>query len=229
LSVVGSIIGASDPVKDVFAEASSVGASRVASLDTERVAADEVVPLDDLLVIVAATRECGGVEETAKGVTTKVGTMGVELSSIVIGLEVNESLINEADNLDVVWGPHKLDTLEGSSGDEATAMTGLSAPGNFLMLRLANGGGTVRGSPETEVIDRVHDGSLAEGLLVLGRRVTPVETRLRATDTNVWVGLVWKVVVVEMLRSQGSDGRSRGGRSVLGIHLGRNDGDGHEG
>jgi len=191
----------------VLAEVSSVGARRVANLETERVTAHEVVPLDNLrIAVVVAIRPSGGVDETAEGVTTEIGTMGIELSSEVIRLEVDESLVDKTDDLDVVRGPHELNTLKGTSGDETRAMTGLSAPGDFLMFRLTDGGWTGRGCPETEIVDRVKDASLAEGLLVFGRRVAPVVTGLRATNTKVWVSLVWKVIVVEMLGSQGSDG-----------------------
>jgi len=129
----------------------------------------------------------------------------VEFSSKVIGLDVDEGLVNETDDLDVVWGLHKLNTLEGTSGDETRAMTRLGTPGNFLMFRLTDSGGAVWRSPDAEVIDRVKYGSLAEGLLVFGRRVTPVVTGLCATNTSVWVSLVGKVAVVKMLGSQGSD------------------------
>ena len=39
--VVGSIVGASDTVEDVFAEASSVGSSRVADLEAKEICTEE--------------------------------------------------------------------------------------------------------------------------------------------------------------------------------------------
>jgi len=149
--VVWGIESASDTVVDVFAEVSSVGASGVASLETESVTTHEVVPLDDLLVIGLAARPGVGEDDTAEGVTAEVGAVGIELSSIVIGGHVNEGLVDETDNLDVVWGLHELNTLEGTSGDEASAVTGLGAPGNILMFRLTDGLGTSGRCPETEV------------------------------------------------------------------------------
>ena len=151
LGIVGGVVGASDTVEDVFAEASSVGTSRIASLEAESVTTHEVVPLDDLLVIGATVRPGGGVEKSSEGVTAKVCAMGVEFSSIVISLEVDEGLVDKTDDLNVVWGPHELNTLKGAGGDETRAMAGLGAPGNFLVFRLANGGGAGRGCPEAEV------------------------------------------------------------------------------
>jgi len=60
LGVVGGIVSTSDTVVDVFTEVSSVGASGVTSLETESVTTHEVVPLDDLLVIVVVTTRPGG-------------------------------------------------------------------------------------------------------------------------------------------------------------------------
>ena len=136
----------------MFAEVGSVGSSRIAGLEAERVTTHEVVPLDHLLIIIAvASRPSGGVEETTKGVTTEVGAMGVKLSSKVIGGKVDEGLIDETDDLDVVGGLHVLNTPEGTGGDETGPVAGLGAPGDFLVLRLTDGGGTGGGSPETEI------------------------------------------------------------------------------
>ena len=77
LGVIWGVVGAPDTIVNMLAEMSSVGASRVASLKTESVAAHEVVPLDDLLVGVVVVGPSGGVEETAERVTTKIGTVGV--------------------------------------------------------------------------------------------------------------------------------------------------------
>jgi hypothetical protein len=206
LGVVGGIVSTSNTVEDVFAVAGSVGACGIASLETESVTTHKVVPLDDLLKIALAGGPGVGEQETAEGVTTEVGAMGVELPSIVIGRDVNEGLVDETDDLDVVWGLHELNTLEGTSGDFTSAVTGLGAPGNFPMFRLTDGLGTIGRCPETEVLNRVNDGSLAEGFLVLGRRVASVVTSLIATNTNIRVSLVWKVTVVEMLGSQGNEG-----------------------
>jgi hypothetical protein len=136
----------------MLAEVSSVGARRIADLETESVTAHEVVPLDDLLIaVVVAARPSSGVNETTERVTTEIGTVGVKLSSEVIGLEVDEGLVDKTDDLDVVWGPHELETRKCTSGDETRAMTGLGAPGDFLMFRLTDGGRTGRRCPDTEI------------------------------------------------------------------------------
>lgn len=152
LSIIGGIVGTSDAVVDVLAETSGVRTSRVASLEAENVAAHEVVPFDDLLVSgVAAIRPGGGIEETTEGVTTEVGTVGVEFSSKVVGGKVDVGLVDETDDLDVVGGPHELNTLEGASRDETRSVTGLGAPGDFLLLRLTDSGGTGGRCPKAEI------------------------------------------------------------------------------
>jgi len=151
LGFVGRVEGASDTVVDVFTEAGSIGAGRVASLETESVTTHEVVPLDDLLVSGLVARPRGGVEKTTKGVTTEISAVGVEFSSVVVGTEVDEPLVDETDDLNVVGGLHELDTLEGTSGDETRSMTGLGAPGDFFVFRLADGGGTIRRCPQAEI------------------------------------------------------------------------------
>jgi len=207
LGGIWGVVGASDTVVNMLAEVGTVGARRVARLETEKVTAHEVVPLDDLVIaVVVAARPSSGVGETAEGVTTEIGTMRVELSSEVISRKVDESLVDKTDDLDVVWGLHVLNTPKGITRDETSAVTGLSAPRDFFVFRLTNGGGTGRGCPKTKIVNRVNDESLAEGLLVFGRRVAPVVTGLCATDTIIRISLVWKVIVVEMLGSQGNEG-----------------------
>ena len=77
--------------------------------------------------------------------------MGVHLPSKVVGLEIGLCLVNKTDDLDVVWGPHELNTLEGAIGNKTSAVARLSTPRDGLVLGLADGGGTIRGSPETEI------------------------------------------------------------------------------
>jgi len=77
--------------------------------------------------------------------------MRVHLSSRVIGREVGLGLVNETDDLDIVWRPHELDTLESTSGYKTRAMTRLGAPRDGLMLRLTDGGGSSRRTPNTEI------------------------------------------------------------------------------
>jgi len=200
LGVVGSIVGASDTIEDMLAVVGSMGTGRVADLEAEDVTTHEVVPFNYLLVtVVVAVRPGGGVDQATERIATEVGTMRVKLSSEVIRGEVNEGLVDETDNLDVVGGLHELNTLKSARGDETTTVTRLGAPGDFLLFRVSNGCWTGGRCPEAEIVNRIDDGSLAERFLVLRRRITPIETELRAANTVVGVGLVWKVVVVEML------------------------------
>jgi len=217
LGVVRSVIGTSDTVEDMLAVVGGIGASRVTDLETENVAAHEVVPLDDLPIGLLVGRKTGGVYKTTKGVTTEISTVGVELSSSIVGQDVDLGLVDDTDNLLIVRSLHILDTFKGARGDETRAMTWLGAPSDFFSLRAADIAESIRGRPKTEVVDRVEDGGLAEGLLVFGRRVAPVVTGLRATDAGVWVSLVREVTVVKMLGSQGNDGR---GGDVLGVRPG---------
>ena len=77
--------------------------------------------------------------------------MGVELSSVVVGLEVDLGLVNEADDHYVVVGGDVLDTEEGTVGDDACAMALLGAPGDLVGLGLADGIVLLGRRPEAEV------------------------------------------------------------------------------
>jgi hypothetical protein len=77
--------------------------------------------------------------------------MRVQLPSKVIGGEVGLGLIDETDDLDVVWGPHELDTLESPAGDKASAVARLGAPRDGLMFGLTDGGRAIRWRPNTEI------------------------------------------------------------------------------
>jgi len=77
--------------------------------------------------------------------------MRVQLPSCIIGQEVGLSLIDVTDDLDVVWGSHELDTLEGARGDETSAVARSGTPRDGLMLGLTNGGRAIRWRPNTEI------------------------------------------------------------------------------
>ena len=88
---------------------------------------------------------------TAEEGTYEVSTMGVELSSVIVGLEVDLGLVNEADDHDVVGGGDVLDTEEGAVGDDTSAMALLGAPGDLVCLGLADGIVVLGGRPQAEV------------------------------------------------------------------------------
>lgn len=77
--------------------------------------------------------------------------MGVELSSVVIGFEVEHRLVKERDDLDVGLGAEELDTSDRTLGDETGSAAGLGAPRDFLTLGLADGSRARGRSPDTPV------------------------------------------------------------------------------
>ena len=153
--VTGSIVRATDTIVDVLAKLSGTRASRIADLEAELASAHEVVPLMDLLVVVATLVGVGGevvgVDETAEGVTTLVSAMGIEFTSRVVGLEVDEWLVQGTGDLNIVGGTHEGDAGDATLRDDAGAVTGLRAPSNHLTLGV--GDDLVRGrrGPEAEV------------------------------------------------------------------------------
>ena len=113
---------------------------------------DLLVPLDDLLVVVlVVTAPSVRVDETTEGVSAEISTMRVHLSSRVVGGEVGLCLVDKADDLNVVWGSHELNTLESTTGDETSAMTLLGTPRDGLVLGLTDCGGTIGRSPDTKI------------------------------------------------------------------------------
>lgn len=110
------------------------------------------MPLDDLFVVVlVVTAPSIGEDEAAERVSSEIGTMGVHLSSRVVGLEVNLCLFDETDDLDVIWGPRELNTLESTTGNETGAVAGLGTPGNSLVFGFTDGGGAIRRGPDAEI------------------------------------------------------------------------------
>ena len=98
-----------------------------------------LMPFDDLgKGAVVAVGPSVRVQETAHGVSTKIGTVRVELPSIVIRLHVDEALVKEANDLDVVWCAHELDTLQSSGRYDTGAMPWLRAPCDFLALGIGD-------------------------------------------------------------------------------------------
>lgn len=198
-----SVVLATDTIKDVLAVVGSIGASGIASLETEGVSTHEVVPFDGLDE--ATTVGPGiGEKETTKWVTTLISTVGVEFSSRVISLNVDQVLLDETSDLDIVGGPDELDTSEGTVGDATSTISGLGAPGNALTLNVTDEGIGFWWAPEAEVIDAVDDGGLAEGFLTLSGAVADIVTPLATTFTIVGISLVGQSSIGEVLRGQRS-------------------------
>lgn len=77
--------------------------------------------------------------------------MRVKLSSRVISLEVDLSLVDEPNNLDIIRCLHVLQTSESTRGDKAGTPTRLGAPGNFLTLSVGDEGVGLGWRPKAEI------------------------------------------------------------------------------
>ena len=110
------------------------------------------MPLDHLFVIVlVVTAPSIREDEATERVPSEIGTMRIHLTSPIVGLEVYLCLINKTDDLDVVRGPHELNTLKSTSGDEASSMTWLGTPCDGLVLCLSDSGRAIGWTPDTEI------------------------------------------------------------------------------
>ena len=130
------------------------------------------MPLNNLLVSVVVPvvgRETIGINETTEGVATlhftrqntadakrpgathQIGTMGIELTTEIVGGQVELGLVEEGDDLEVGRGLQELDTRDGALGDKTRAAAGLCAPCDLLTLRVANGGGASGWCPHTPI------------------------------------------------------------------------------
>lgn len=112
LGVVGSVVSTTDAIEDVFTVVFSIRSGGIASLETEEVITDEVVPLNDL---VGSPSEYVAVHHTSHGIPAEVGTVGVHLASGIVSKDVDGSLVDESDSLDIIRSPHKLHALQGTS------------------------------------------------------------------------------------------------------------------
>ena len=88
------------------------------------------------------------------GATHQIGTMGIELTTEIVGGQVELGLVEEGDDLEVGRGLQELDTRDGALGDKTRAAAGLCAPRDLLTLRVANGGGASGWCPNTPVCAR---------------------------------------------------------------------------
>jgi len=88
------------------------------------------VPLNGLDKVAS---ECLGEEETTQRVTALIGTVGVHLTSRVIGGDVDLVLLDDTGNLDVGGSLDELNTCQGALRDNTGTIVGLGAPGDGLM------------------------------------------------------------------------------------------------
>lgn len=206
----GGIVSATDTIEDVLAVVGSVSTSGVAGLQAELSTTHKRVPFDGLLVLstIWSSTPRGGEEETTEGVTTLIGTVGIEFSSRIISSDIDILLGDPSSDLDVVGGLDELDTGQRAGGDDTSTIAGLCAPSDVFTLGVTNGAVWVWWTPEAEVVNSVDDTSLAHGGRALGGAVADVVSDLGTTITIVSVGLLWQVGPLEALGSK-RNGRRR--------------------
>jgi len=209
LSVVRGIVKAADTIKDVLAKVCSMCTCGIASLQAKGTTTHEIVPFNDLLICAVVAAPRSRVEETSERITSEVGTVGIQLTTKVVRRQIDLSLVNKTNNLDVVRSPHELDTSESTRRNHASAMTGLRAPSDFFLFSVTNGCRTTWWCPETEIINRVENSCLTQRLLVLGGRIATVVPKLSAANTIVGVSLIGQIVVVKVLRRERDKTRRR--------------------
>lgn len=139
LGIVGGVVRASDTVVDVLTVIGSIGACRVADFETEHTSTHEIVPFNNLFESGIVTAPRSRINQSTKRVAAKVGAVGVKLTAKVFRIQVDEGLVDEANNLDVSRGSHELNTLECARRDDPGATAGLGAPSDFFTFSIPDG------------------------------------------------------------------------------------------
>ena len=85
--------------------------------------------------------------------THEIGTVGVELSSVVTVLNVELGLVDDTSEHPVVVGLEELSALDGALGHDASAVALLGAPSNFDTLAVTNCSVGIRRGEETEICE----------------------------------------------------------------------------
>lgn len=131
------------------------------------------MPLEDLLIRIIVTTITGesiGIYDTAERIaalsqksisdrqsaptnkgTHQISSMRIELSSRIVFLKVNQSLVDVTNDLEVIGGLHKLDASECIGGNDASTTASLCAPSDFLAFRISDYGVGFRRRPQAEV------------------------------------------------------------------------------
>jgi hypothetical protein len=135
--------------------------------------------------------------------------VGVHLASIIIGLDVDQTLVNKPDYLHVVLSFHELDALERTRRNETRSTPRFRAPGDRLAFGTADSGVRIGRSPKTKVysnpvrimnqknrnqhiltVKAIDEGGLATRCRAFSGSIAPVVTSLNATRTVVGIDLV---------------------------------------
>lgn len=73
--------------------------------------------------------------------------MRIHLSAEIVRGDVDQRLVDKADNLSIVGSLDVLYTLESASGNETRSTTRFGAPGNHLAFPVSDGGVGIGRSP----------------------------------------------------------------------------------
>lgn len=142
--------GASLGIINVLTVLGSVGTLRVASLQAELVVSNKVVPFNSLN---EGSSERIGEKDTPQWIATIVSTMGVHFTACVTGRNVDFGLVDEPNNLNVVWAFDKLDSSESTVRNNARAVSWPCAPGYHLSFNFSYRLSGIGRRPETKVIE----------------------------------------------------------------------------
>lgn len=104
-----------------------------------------------------------GEDESTWRVSCTSGTVWVELTTFVTGLDVHLGEVARACDLEEVWRLDKVGLLDRTVGDQTSAVAGPEAVGYLLFLVGANFLLATDGCPQTEVVEGVHEDVLALG------------------------------------------------------------------
>lgn len=100
--------------------------------------------------------------------TNQVGTVRVEFSSIVLGIQINHHLIDVNEQLMIhdgagrILGNKPLCTRDCILRDQAGAEAIHAAPGDFLAFSVTDGRVWLRRGPDTETLRWIHEGKKIE-------------------------------------------------------------------
>lgn len=204
LVVSRGVVCATNSVVDVLTELGSVRASGITSLVAENPSSDEVTPLNNLGISWASRGvESARVHEGTERVSSLISSVRVFLTSSVIGLEVEGSLLDEPNGLDVSRCTGNLKSSDGSSRDQSGSELLGCTVGYHLPFNVPNDGVRFGSTPQAELLDGVDESGLTHGILVLGCCIALVVTLLSSTRSISRVSLIRQVRPSESFLIQG--------------------------
>ena len=112
------------------------------------------MPLNNLgigIVVAIALTEGVRIDEGTHRITTKVTPVRVQLPSVVTSLNIDQRLVDKANDLDVVRRPHVLNTLKSAGWNDAGTLARLRAPCDFLTFSVGDQGVGLGRGPKTKI------------------------------------------------------------------------------